>query len=323
SHKTNTFSQFRNRATGYETQASREMAKQLRDNLGLTEDDVSIPIQGIGAASYRDKTWQMLNDHDVDSFVVILDEIDKLENNEILRSLSRARESGKSDSYIGIICISNKIKYKERLNERLDSSLQENELVFHPYDATQLRQILQNRRDAFKDGVLEDSVIPKAAALAAREHGDARKAVDALYEAGRSAEKEDDDVVTETHVDNALKKAEVNRFEELISGSTTHVRYILRALALLTESEDSNSFRTHEVYRFYDQLATKEGSDPLSEDRMRRLLKEQAFLGITEAEHTGGGHGEGAYLEHRLLAEPAVVIEALNQAKAGKSATHD
>ena len=46
-------------------------------------------------------------------------------------------------------------------------------------------------------GALAEGVIPKVAALAAQEHGDARKAVDTLYEAGRIAEKEGSATVSE------------------------------------------------------------------------------------------------------------------------------
>ena len=295
-----------------EAKASREMARELRDNLDV---DKNIPRVGIASSDYRDIAWEMLNNHNVDSCVVILDEIDKLENNEILRSLSRARESGKSDSHIGVICISNKIEYRDRLNERVDSSLQDNELFFHPYDANQLHKILENRRDAFSDGVLEKDVIPKAAALAAQEHGDARKAVDILYEAGRLAEKNGDESVTVAHVDDAQTKAEVNRFQELISGTTPHVKHALRALALLTENKPRDTFRTHEIYETYKRVVRQEGGDALSEDRVYRLLKEQSFLGIIESNHTGGGHGEGSYLEHRLLGDSQVVAQALTEEK--------
>ncbi|WP_436926197.1 Cdc6/Cdc18 family protein [Halosimplex amylolyticum] len=293
-----------------ETKASREMARQLAANLGA---DVDIPRVGIAAADYRDITWDLLEDHGVDSLVVILDEIDKLDDDELLRSLSRARESGKSEAHIGAICISNKIEYRERLNERIDSSLQDNELVFDPYDAGQLREILDNRTDAFVDGVLESDVIPKVAALSAKEHGDARKAIDTLYEAGRLAEKQGTDSVTVDHVDNAVTRAEVNRFEKLVSGTTPHVQYILRALALLTaDNPEREAFRTHRIYTLYVTLADREGAEPLSEDRVYRLLKEQSFLGVTESNHTGGGQGEGSYLEHRLLRDPAIVVEALD-----------
>lgn len=298
---------------GTETQASRQMARGLRDGLGDRAEEQSIPRKGIGAADYRDITWELLEKGSIDAFVVILDEIDKLDGDALLRSLSRARESGKADSFIGAVCISNKIAYRERLSERVDSSLQDNELVFDPYDATQLEAILNRRRDAFADGILSHGVISKTAALAAREHGDARKAIDMLYEAGRLAEKERADQVTEKHVDVALKRAEINRFQKLVSGQTAHVKHILRALALLTEQRDGDKFRTAEVYDTYEKIAEQVGATPLSYDRVQRLLKEQAFLGVTESEHTGGGHGEGSYRVHRLLRSPEIVTKALDR----------
>jgi len=289
--------------------ASREMATELASNLGAGHD---IPRVGIAASDYRDIAWELLAEYDVDSFVVILDEIDKLDDDELLRSLSRARESGKSDSHIGAMCISNKIEFRERLNERIDSSLQDNELVFDPYDAGQLKEILEHRTDAFEDGVLEQGVIPKVAALAAKEHGDARKAIDTLYEAGRLAEKEGTRTVSVEHVDDAVRQVEVNRFEKLVSGTTPHVKYILHALALLTaDNPEQKGFRTHRIYTLYTKLVERDGNDPLSEDRVYRLLKEQSFLGITESNHTGGGQGGGSYLEHRLLRAPEIVIQAL------------
>lgn len=294
-----------------EAKASREMARGLASNLDV---NVDIPRIGIAAADYRDITWDLLENHSVDSFVVILDEIDKLDDDELLRSLSRARESGKSSTHIGAICISNKIEFRERLNERVDSSLQDNELIFDPYDAGQLREILLNRTDAFETDVLEADVIPKVAALAAKEHGDARKAIDTLYEAGRLAEKQGTETVTVDHVDDAVQQAEINRFEKLIEGTTPHVKHILHALALLTaDNPAAEMFRTHRIYTLYVQLADREGADPLSEDRVYRLLKEQSFLGVTESNHTGGGQSEGSYLEHRLLRDPEIVMRALNE----------
>lgn len=195
------------------------MARKLAAQLSA---DIDIPRVGIAAADYRDLTWELLDEFGVDSFVVILVEIDKLDDDELLRSLSRARESGKSSTHIGAICISNKIEFRDRLNERIDSSLQDNELVFDPYDAGQLRTILENRTDAFGDNVLEPAVIPKVAALAAKEHGDARKAIDTLYEAGRIAEKNSLETVTVEHVDDAVQRAEVNRFEKLVRSCVAH-----------------------------------------------------------------------------------------------------
>jgi len=55
--------------------------------------------------------------------------------------------------------------------------------------------------------VLEDGVVPRVAALAAREHGDARKAIDILRFAGEIAEENDHDSVTEDCVDHAHESA--------------------------------------------------------------------------------------------------------------------
>lgn len=52
--------------------------------------------------------------------------------------------------------------------------------------------------------------------------------------------------------------------------------------------------------------------DLISQDRVYRLLKEQAFLGLLEANHISGGDYEGAYLEHTLISEPEVVLNALD-----------
>lgn len=293
-----------------EAKASREMARGLQQQLHA---DKSIPRIGIGAADYRDITWELLSNYEIDAFVVILDEIDKLENDEILRSISRAKESGKSSTNIGAICISNKIEYQKRFSERVNSSLQENDLVFDPYDADQLRDILTNRKDAFKKGVLDNTVIPKIAALSAQEHGDARKAVDTLYEAGRLAEKAGATTVTDDFVEEALKKAEAKRFKELVAGQPPQVKLVLGALASLTKAQHQDQFRTSTIYDWYKSAAKDEGKSPLSYDRVSKLLREQGFLGITESEHTGGGYGEGSYMVHRLLRDPDIVIEALDE----------
>ncbi|WP_049933968.1 Cdc6/Cdc18 family protein [Halorubrum lacusprofundi] len=296
-----------------ETKASRQIAREIKRSIG--DPDLNIPRAGLSASDYRDMVWEMMFDYDIDSFVVILDEIDMLKDENLIRSLSRAEESGKTDGYVSLIGISNKLNYREQLDPRTDSSFRDQEIVFDPYDANRLRDILYSREEAFVDGALSESVIPKIAALAGRDHGDARKAVDTLYEAGRSAEAKNADQVNERHVDEAIEEAEIKRMQKLVSGHPTHGRYLLRSLALLTKNheQEKNQFKTSEIYDFYKQICKKEGSDPLSLNRARRHLKEQAFLELTEIEHASEGR-EGAFLLHRLMAEPEIMIEGLDRA---------
>ncbi|ODR80004.1 cell division control protein Cdc6, partial [Haladaptatus sp. W1] len=167
------------------TRVARSITRTLNDE---DKTGISIPRTGIGSGEYYDYLWEVL-DRCYDAVIIILDEVDRLESDDVLMQLSRARESGKADCHLGIVAISNKIEYRDRLNERVKSSLREEEFVFQPYDANQLRDIMEHRRDAFKEGVLTGDVIPLTAAFAAQEHGDARKAIEILRHAGELAER--------------------------------------------------------------------------------------------------------------------------------------
>jgi len=288
------------------------VARTTTRSLNETEQtDYDIPRAGIGSGEYYDYLWDIL-DTAYDSVIIILDEVDRLEDDDILMQLSRARESGKADCHLGVIAVSNKIEYRNQLNERVKSSLREEEFVFQPYDANQLREIMKHRRDAFYDDVLSEDVIPLTAALAAQEHGDARKAIEILRHAGELAERESVETVTESHVRDAQEWAEIDRFEELLRGSTTQVKFILYSLALLTEENpDTEAFSTSRIYDRYRETAAKVGANKLSEHRVYELLKEQAFLGVVESTRTGGGRGQGSYLEHRLVQDTGIVLKSV------------
>ena len=274
---------------------------------------ILIPDRGLGTSDYYDRLWTAI-DTCSDVSIVILDEIDMLQDDEVLRKLSRAGENRSlTNSRIGIIGISNKIDFPDELSERVKSSLSRDELVFPPYDATQLTEILEKRRDAFHEGILEDGVIELTAALAAQEHGDARKAIDILRNAGRIAKKENADVVSEAHVRAGKERAEVDRFSELISGAPTQAKAILYALVLLTEENDQQSFQTKTIYNVYKNIVDELGMNVLSERRIQELLKEQDFLNVIQSEHTGRGRGRGATGTHRLLEDTSIVKQVLVQ----------
>jgi cell division control protein 6 len=286
------------------TRAARSLAQQVGQQ---SSRSVNIPNKGIGSSEYMTYLYDLIEDIDV--FVAIIDEIDKQDGDDILFKLSRAEESGKTDCYIGVIAISNKIEYYDRLGERVKSSFQDEELVFHPYDAYQLRDILEKRHDAFAPGILDEDVIPKVSALAAQEHGDARKAIDILASAGEIASRNGDSSVTEDHVDVAQEYAAVSRVQEIISGSTPQSRYALFALAYLEEVRVDGGASTGEIYRVYEEMCRIEDTNVLSRQRVLELLKEWAFNDITENRYTGGGMGEGSYREHTLMHDPQLVLD--------------
>ncbi len=234
-----------------------------------------------------------------------------MDDDSVLMKLSRAEEAGKIDCSIGVLAISNKIQYVNNLNERVKSSFQHKELFFKPYDANQLREIMLNRQDAFQDGVLSEDVIPLAAAFAAQEHGDARRAIDILRHAGEVAYEDDAEKVREEHVRQAQQHAEKDRFRELVNGAPTQAKAALLALTELTINSADDAFLTSRVYDQYEQICTHLDVDTLSVRRFRDIVKEQAFLGVVEIEKINKGSAGGIHLQNRLIEDPQVVRETI------------
>lgn len=287
-----------------------DTVQTIADGINTPESGVAVPTRGISTNEYYNRLWRIL-DSEYDAALITLDEVDRLGDDDVLMLLSRAREAGKVDIPIGIISISNKVNFRNQMTERVKSSLGHNEFIFDPYDGEQLRRILENRKDAFEDGVLNPGVIPKTAALAAQRHGDARKAIRLLRHAGDYAKNNGLGEVSEEHLELAREQAEVERLKELIAGLPPHSKYVLYALANLTAKtpDDRDWFRTTVIYDIYQKVCAAEGTDDLSTDSIRGLLSELAFLEVTESNQEHGGMGKGTYKEHRLLWEPSVVFK--------------
>lgn len=123
-----------------------------------------------------------------------------------------------TEGFISIIGISNDLTYKERIDPRVISSFGSREYVFPPYNAFQLQKILEDRvKIGFREGALEEGVIPLCSALAAQEHGDARKALMLLEYAGEIAVEKGKDKVGEEDVWDAQKMLEMDRIIEIVS----------------------------------------------------------------------------------------------------------
>lgn len=213
--------------------------------------------------------------------IIVLDEIDKLvrKGDEALYSLTRIN-SELINAKVSIIGISNDLKFKSFLDPRVLSSLSEEEIVFPPYNAEQLRDILEQRAKlAFYEGVLDEDVIPYCSALAAQEHGDARKALDLLRTSGEIAEREGENRVTKEHVKKAVKKIESDQIAETVRTLPTHSKVLLFGMIILTES-GYRKFTTGEVYAIYKNLCKKIGLDTLTQRRISDLISELDMLGI-------------------------------------------
>ena len=217
--------------------------------------------------------------------VIMLDEIDKLvekSGDDVLYNLSRMNSS-LDNSRVSIIGISNDLKFTDFLDPRVKSSLGEEEIVFPPYDANQLRDILTQRADvAFKADALSEDVIPLCAAFAAQEHGDARRALDLLRTAGELGEREQAGKITEEHVRKAQDKIELDRVVEVVRTLPTQSKLVLYAI-VLHEKHGVRNINTGEVYNIYKRLCREIDADVLTQRRVTDLISELDMLGIVNA----------------------------------------
>ncbi len=239
--------------------------------------------------------------------LLVLDEIDQLikkTGDEVLYNLLRINEELKN-SLISIIGISNDLSFVDSLDPRVKSSLSEEELIFPPYNAIQIRDILRGRaKEAFKEGVLGEGVIEKCSAYAARDHGDARRALELLRVAGEIAERNNEKKVEIGHIDLAEEKIERDRILETIITQPKQAQATLYSIIVLDEKKKEKIF-TGDVYELYKKISSEIGIRPLTQRRVSDIIAELDMLGIINAKVISKGR-YGRTREVSLLISPAV-----------------
>jgi cell division control protein 6 len=248
----------------------------LSQSLGL-----SIPFTGLSVGEVFDRFRNGLEAART-IFIVVLDEIDSLikdRGDGILYELTRINEA-LHKSKVAIIGISNDLRLKEFLDPRVFSSLSEEEMVFRPYDAGELRNILLERSKlSFYDGSLSEAALSICSALAAAEHGDARRALDLLRVAGEVAERHGSPTITEEHVREAEKNIEHNRVVEALTNSTLHSKLVLLSIYHLSKASGSSA-TTGEIYDVYNELCGELGTNLLTQRRLGTLVNELDAMGL-------------------------------------------
>jgi archaeal cell division control protein 6 len=304
-----------------EVQTVIHLSKSLNDP---QKTGITIPHSGIATGAYYDRLWMVI-DKLYDAIIVVLDEIDRLappddarnippeeaDDSKLLMQLSRAGEENDVDASITVVGISNDLKYGDRLDTRVESSFAPDEIVFPAYDANQLGDILDRRRDAYHDGVLSEDVIPLCSAFSAQEHGDARRALDLFRLAGEVARDADVNQVREDHVRAANDDAEVTRVQDLIRGCPTQAKIAIAALAAMDEFTNQSHFKATEMYRVYRTFAESIGTNVLGQKRITDQLREYETLKIIDMTRTSDGYREGTYLELSLLDEASLLLQSI------------
>jgi cell division control protein 6 len=226
---------------------------------------------------------------------LVLDEIDilvdKKGGNEILYDLTRLNEN-LDNCKTSLIGISNKLKFRENLDPRIISSLGEEHIVFPSYDASELRDIIFERaRIAYQEDVLKEDVIPLCAALAAKEHGDARKALQLLRKAGELAERDQNKIVTTKHVEKAQEDLENDHIMEYIKGMPLQAQLILTSVYLISRFSPDHVIISGDIYDVHSEIkGIVPGVRQLTKRRISDYINELSLAGIISAEVKSMGH---------------------------------
>jgi cell division control protein 6 len=218
--------------------------------------------------------------------IVILDEIDILlekDGDGILYNLTRTDN-------VSIVSISNYIDFKKYIGPRVSSSLCDREIAFHPYNAQQLIDILEERAEmSFNENTYDNEVISLCAAFAARDEGDARYALNLLKTAGEIAFENENEKITPNNVHEAKDRIEHNTITDIIVNLPIQQQRILEALLDLTKkNEEITSGKLYDTY-----LEICKGDSGVSYRRIFDLINQLELLGILSTNTISKGRGKG------------------------------
>jgi len=215
--------------------------------------------------------------------ILFIDEVDNVRHDKdnFLTFLIR-RLPQQITAKLILVLVSNRLDWPDHLDPRVKSFLRINELVFEPYDAMDLQHILRIRIEkALAPGAVESGVIEKIAALASREHGDARKAVQLLAKSAYLAEKAGTRLSIEL-VDLAASQLETARHLTLIRTSPRQMQAVMAAVITAKRQLKKDVIGTGEAYEAYKAfcremdirvLTTRAFGDMLAELDLYCLLR--------------------------------------------------
>lgn len=281
----------------------------IAEDLGTNKIDKKFRVHftGLSMGEATDRILEYIKKNKL-HVILVIDEIDSLverNGDDILYSFTRANERLLESGFISLIGISNSLTFKDKLDPRVRSSLSEEELIFNPYTVLQLKEILNERSLlAFNEGAISPASINLCAAVAGKDNGDARKAIDLLRVAAELAERERATIVVEKHIRDAQEKIEKDSNYEVIKNSTTHTKLVV--LSILK----SQTGMTGDVYDIYISLCKRIQHDTLTQRRITQIVSELDQLGlITSNVVSHGRYGRSQII--KIAVSTNTILEAL------------
>lgn len=282
---------------------------EIAEELGINkEHEKQVHFTGLSMGEATDRILQYMQKKKL-GVVLVIDEIDSLvdkSGDDILYNFTRANQKMKG-GFITLIGISNSLTFKDKLDPRVRSSLSEEELVFNPYTVDQLKQILHERAKAsFNEGAISDAAVNLCAAIAGREHGDARKAIDLLRVSAELAEREGASRVDEKHVRAGEDRIERDAPFIALKNATTHNKLVILAVM------KSRSGTTGDVYETYLSMCKQTEQRPLTQRRMTQIISDLELQGLVATDIVNQGR-YGRSQKIKITVPITTVKEALKE----------
>jgi cell division control protein 6 len=270
--------------------------------------------RGYGITDIYEKLISWI-DQDSKILIVVLDEIDMVKDlDDLIYTLTRSNSDVKSGG-ITTVGISNNVSFKEVLDPRSLSTLYETELAFPPYNSTELSDIIRQRaKKALKEGAIDIAAINYAAAIAAKENGDARLALKMLTKAGENAEDGGKSKIEISDIKEAAKSIESDIAYDLVAMLPEHQKLLLYAISLLSiqggkykklsEEVNGTFLLSGEVYEKYASIASSLKKESKSSRWYRKYVSDLEMQGLIEMMNSGKGiRGQTKLIRLRYPAE--------------------
>ena len=251
----------------------------LLKKLGYESDKIERNISSVKDAIYKQaKTFK-------DKVLcILLDEVDRLKDpDDLLYYLSDSFKNNTNfESFL--ILITNVANFYHVLDPSVKSRLGCRELLFPPYNALELKEILKLRAEkALIAGVYDDGLLEKCAAYAARDYGDARKALDLLYYSVEIAKELRKKLIKQSHLDLAADRLESEKCLNIIKSETKQTLIVFSAIIDLLKTSGEEKLETSKVFSKYIKLCKECGTPALTQRSISDILTKLDMLGLISA----------------------------------------
>tara|TARA_B100000965_G_C19595648_1_gene760068 strand:+ start:1877 stop:2998 length:1122 start_codon:yes stop_codon:yes gene_type:complete len=292
------------------------IATRLRE-----KGDVTIPFTGWPADRVLEETVRRM-DRRSGVHVIVLDEMDRLaaqSEEQLLYDLTTLNVL-LSTARASIIGISNDFSFTDSLTGPIRSRLAAEDIVFIPYTADQVNDILINRaKDGLREGTWDESGIRLCADLVAKEHGDARRAIDLLRVSAQRAEIGDANSINIEHVISAQAQMEQDRAITLMQGLPEHQKLILMSI-LINQRNGVHTQNSGTIWETYTQACSRAGFRPLTSRRVSTIINEFDSAGLAHVRNVFlGRHGRTKHV-YSLIPKGIDAIQILAQDNPGLEA---